>query len=1262
MPFVNRFFLNDTGALTYTGNTLGLSRSNSVGVPGTVDSIGAYVTTNTALQLGTYPPGTTSDFHLNSSSAILQLPLGSSVIYAELIWGGTYINNGVDNSAFINDAVTFVTPLGSFSISPSMGTRFEVLLSSGTQYGNVYAYVRSAEVTTLVQAAGAGTYTAGGIVGTIVVPDPTSNNCGWTLAVAYHDPTQQLRNLSIRVGAEVILATSGPVTELITGFATPQMGTLGGRALIGAQEGDANKSGDQALFGPTTSSLTVLSGPNNYPGNFFASQINNDLGQLDTSGTFGTRNQINGQPGSNIIGGRQGWDITNIDVSSTLEYLQTSAYLQLTTNGDGYLVNTIGLQLNIQTPLLTITKSADQSNVTVGTIVTYTVIVKNEGAVDATSVVLTDSIEAEGTFVPNSVTVNGSTVLGVDPTTGIPLGTLTPGGQITITFQYQITAVPDDGFVKDQAVVAYDFQPNPQSPVISTSVPSNIVQVEVFQPSVSVMKSGTPSPVLVGGVATYMVVVSNAGDITVDSVILTDTIPAGTSFVPNSVTVDGSNVPGVDPVTGIPLGSLTEGASRQVTFQLLVLTDPPGHSITDIATASYTYSLEPGHPIPGQNMSNQVTLPVINPDINPHVIANKEADKQQVIVGETVMYTVQISNYSMEAILNTVVTDTISEDVSFVPNSVTINGVSAPGTSPETGITLGTLGPGISAIITFQYIVISMPNPPVITDTANVAFNYRTVPYNQSTNPVQVDVLQPVITLTKRCSVSEAEVGDNVTYSITVANTGNVAATVVLTDLGDINAVFVPGTVRVNGVLNPAVSPLTGIPVGDINADSEAVVSFDVHFVAPPASSGQFYIDQSTAAYSYQSPSGQTGSGISQSNKVEVRYINFAISVTKSVNPTMARVGQQVTFIIVVTNNGNTAIMNAVLTDFSDPGVQYVPVSAVSAGIPVSGNLEDGFQLGAIQPGQTVVVTYVATVVSIPANGAIRDTAWLSYTENGTPARAASNPAVIYVTEPVVEIVKEVRESYVFIGDWLHYRLIIRNIGSFNVLAFVSDIIPPGTEYVPNSLKINGYPIPGESLQNGILTGTVEREVTYELTFMLRVVFFPPGGIAVNQSKIAATFEIPGGGNYRETILSNPVQSLILTSPTVTKTADVTEVPVGGVFVYGVEIENPNLVPLDQAILYDPLPAGLSFVLNSVTVNGTSIIEASPLSGIPIGTIPPESTFNVRFVVQVNYEPNPPITVNAASINFQFLLLNGDRLPGIVNSNEVLVEITEEEE
>ncbi|QJD83016.1 DUF11 domain-containing protein [Cohnella herbarum] len=1260
MPFVNRFFLNDNGAITYTGNTLGLSRSNTVAVPGTVDSIGAFVTTDTTMTFGAYPAGTTSSFDLNSATAVLQIPAGSTVLYAELIWGGTYINNGVDNSAFINDDVQFTTPMATFSVSPDTDTAFQVLLSNSPPFPPAFAYVRSADVTSLVQAGGAGSYTTGSVVGTIVVPDPTSNHAGWTLAVVYHNASLPLRNLSIRVGADVIQSTSGPVTTVVNGFATPFAGALNGRALISAQEGDANKTGDQALFGPTLATLTTLSGPNNFVDNFFASQINQDDGTLDTSGTFGLRNQINGEPGTNIIGGRQGWDITNVDVSSTLLNAQTDAVFQLETNGDGYLVNSIGLQFDIATPILSIVKSTPTISAVVGDVVTYSVTIKNTGIVDATNAVFTDNIDPEATFVTGSVTVNGSPVMNVDPATGVPLGTVSPNQTIVVTFQYTVASLPNDGEITDQSFVAFDFVPTPGSPVISTFLPSNIINIPIFQPNVIVQKSGSPSPVLLGNVVTYVVNVMNAGDLPITAV-LTDPLPLGSSLVANSVTVNGVSIIGVSPVVGIPLGTLSVGMSSVVTFQVHVDAVPPGGNLINQSTVDFTFT-PPGHlPIQGSMLSNQVIIPVLNPIFMPIVNVVKSSNETEAIVGETITYRITVTNNSVLPIQNTLLTDSIGPGAAFVPGSVQINNIPDLNANPETGIVLGILDVGVSVIVTFQYTIVSLPTPPFIVNTANIAFNFQNSHFNQPSNPVTVEVLQPVITLLKRAGLDSVSVGQTLNYSVTVTNTGNIAANTTVRDPLNAYSSFVPGTVRIDGVLNFTDSPLTGIPIGSVLPGQSIVVSYDVLITAVPPT--QFYLNQASATFTFQSPGGQIGNGNTVSNVVEVRNVSFHLVVVKSVSNSMALVGDRVTYAVSVSNTGNTSATDAVLVDLTSPGTQFVPGSATVNGAPVTGDVTQGLPLGTIAPGQSVFVTFQADIIFIPQpTGNIIDSALVSFTEAGVPSAAVSEPVTVNVTQPIVSAQKSAREPFVFVGDLVHYQTNVQNIGSFNALATWFDLLPEGSVFVANSLTLSGIPDPGVNMLTGALLGTIEANRNNMITFLLRVVSYPPTGVLFNQGRIVLDFVLPNGRPFQEFVETNPVTVPVLALPTLVKSAGVTEAQVGSSFYYTIIATNPNVTPIENVQLTDILPSGLSFIPNSVKINGATAAGFSPLTGIPLGTIPPKGTAEVRFQVNVDFEPEFQSTVNTAQITFQFVLPNGQRFPRTVISNPVIVAISEEEE
>ncbi|MCX7635942.1 MAG: hypothetical protein N2Z74_09415, partial [Syntrophales bacterium] len=228
--YVKRYTTIANGAMTYTGNTLGLSKATNANAPGTNGSIGAFIAVNNPTSVdGTYPAPTTSNWTLNASSAPLRLPVGSTVLYAELIWGGSYNYGGEDVSAFLNNPVTLTGPGGTFSVSPSPATAF-------TTGSGEYYYVRSADVTNMVKAGGAGTYTVGGVPGTQGSSENNANAAGWTLAVIYEHPSLPARNMTIFVGAE-LTSSSVTTTSSVSGFCTPGAGTINARMMVTAIEG-----------------------------------------------------------------------------------------------------------------------------------------------------------------------------------------------------------------------------------------------------------------------------------------------------------------------------------------------------------------------------------------------------------------------------------------------------------------------------------------------------------------------------------------------------------------------------------------------------------------------------------------------------------------------------------------------------------------------------------------------------------------------------------------------------------------------------------------------------------------------------------------------------------------------------------------------------------------------------------------------------------------------------------------------------------------
>jgi hypothetical protein len=105
------------------------------------------------------------------------------VLYAELVWGGSYSYGGATGSnvsAFLNNAVSFTTPAGTSSVAPNAATARQLGVAGA---GNTCAttpcyYARSQDVTALVQAGGSGTYVVGGVPATQSTAENNANNAG----------------------------------------------------------------------------------------------------------------------------------------------------------------------------------------------------------------------------------------------------------------------------------------------------------------------------------------------------------------------------------------------------------------------------------------------------------------------------------------------------------------------------------------------------------------------------------------------------------------------------------------------------------------------------------------------------------------------------------------------------------------------------------------------------------------------------------------------------------------------------------------------------------------------------------------------------------------------------------------------------------------------------------------------------------------------------------------------------------------------------
>ena len=347
-------------------------------------------------------------------------------------------------------------------------------------------------------------------------------------------------------------------------------------------------------------------------------------------------------------------------------------------------------------------------------------------------------------------------------------------------FQVRVTSNPLVNPIPNRASATFTFTPVPGQQPVSGQATSNTVVTTINIADITTRKTVDKAFATVNDVLTYTVTIQNTGNVLATNVIFQDPIPTGTTFITNSVTVDGISQPGANPATGFTVANISPGGTRTVTFQVRVTSTPSGGTIANRGNISANFVVIPNQPpITINRQTNTVVTQVNTGGLN--VI--KEVNTTQAAVGDTLTYTIAVQNTGNVPLTNVLFQDTISSAVSFVANSVTINGVPQSGLNPNTGFSLPNIPAAQTVVVTFEVVIVQDPGDEDILNRANVTASFQV---NPSEPPVTITIPSNLVNTTvqsgnfevvKAVNTDVATVGDILVYTIEIINAGSVPAT-----------------------------------------------------------------------------------------------------------------------------------------------------------------------------------------------------------------------------------------------------------------------------------------------------------------------------------------------------------------------------------------------------------------------------------------------------------------------------------------------------
>jgi len=840
----------------------------------------------------------------------------------------------------------------------------------------------------------------------------------------------------------------------------------------------------------------------------------------------------------------------------------------------------------LQSSDLSLTKTVNNPTPLVGSMVTFEVVVTNNGPQDTAGVTVTD-ILPDGYTYSNFAVSTGT----YNPVTGLwNVGNLINGKSETL----QITAVVNAaGNYTNSAEITSSTTADPDS------TPNNGITAEDDYAAVatvpaaesadlSLTKTVSTAAPLVGSLVTFSIQVSNAGPQQADGVTVTDLLPSGYTYVSyNTTTGSYNSLTGLWTVGNIPV-------SDSYTLQLTAVVNASGNYTN---TAEITASSQPD---PDSTPNNGITTEddyaqaaVIPTALTSDLSLTKTVNTTAPLVGSLVTFEVVVTNNGPNDNTGVQVTDLLPSGYIF--SSFTLS----TGTyNSATGLwNIGNLVNGESGTLqitaavnsTGDYINRAEVSAAALPDPDSTPNNGITTEDDYAQAAVIPTALTSDLSLTKTVNNPTPLAGSLVTFEVVVTNNGpNDNTGVQITDLLPSGYTFSSFTLSTgtynstNGLWN----------IGNlVNGKSETL-----QITATVNRTGDYINTAEVSAAALPDPDSTPNNAVTTEDdyaEASITPTNQAsdLSLTKTVNSPTPLVGSQVTFEVVVTNNGPQDNINVQVTDLLPNGYSFNGFT-VSTGTynPVTGI----WNVGNLVNGKSETLQIIA-VVNLTGN-------YLNIAEitsaglpdpDSTPNNAVTteDDYAAVVTSPIsqaadLSLTKTVNNAAPLIGSPVTFEVVITNNGPQNSSGVqVRDLLPTGYTYNNFSSTKGTYnPITGIWNIGSLVNGDSQ---TLQVTAAVNASGNYTNAAEVISSSLPDPDSTPNNG-----VITEDDYAATTTAPTATMAdLSLTKAIVGGnlnpifgaTVTFEITVKNDGPQAATGVRVMDLLPSGYEYIVYSST-------------------------------------------------------------------------------
>ena len=489
------------------------------------------------------------------------------------------------------------------------------------------------------------------------------------------------------------------------------------------------------------------------------------------------------------------------------------------------------------------------------------------------------------------------------------------------------------------------------------------VEFEVVPTNLTINKTALKKVIYVNDEVTFVINITNAGRGDVTGLVVTDLVPQGFEFVTSSDSA-------YDSETGIlNITSLNSGESYAFDITLRAIANGTFTNIANVTCAE--------NRTPVSDSDDVVVIPVVNLDVV------KTVDYDDTAIGDVVVFTITVTNNGPSDATNVIIKDTFPEGLDLIDGTF--------------DYTIPFLASGDSFVF----------NITARTTTKGSFTNYvnATCAENDTvkSSNATVNVYVTDIKIEKTANVTEGLVNDLVNFTIVVRNHGNNPATKVnITDVLDNSFEFIDAGGNYNKNGQTIVWNL------DKMASEETFTSW---ILVRVLNNGTF--DNVAHANCVEE------STVKNSTATVTAFKPVDLDIVKVADDNDYSIGDEITFTIIITNNGPFNATDVVVTDVLPEGLILV----------------DGYTLNHtiafLESGKSINIT-VKAITTMEGN--FTNVASVYCAENLT---VISANVTVPVYNPDLRINKTANVTSTNVGDLVNFTINVKNNGIMDATGVV---------------------------------------------------------------------------------------------------------------------------------------------------------------------------------------------------------------------------------